>query len=273
QTGVGTGALPLLARHEIIALPSATSLAVQRQTWQNRPIASKTVAVFADPVFTANDNRFTGNHPPTNSEPDGRDIASRFGCTDFARLHHTATEANQILDLVPDAEEFSALGFAANHDAATDANLSQYQILHLATHGCIQDDARLSGLALSFYEQNGNEAKNNRLTLQDIYNLELNAELVVLSACQTGIGDDIAGEGVVGLTSGFFYAGAKRVVVSLWNVNDQATSDLMSDYYRRMLEEGKDPNQALRQAQLNLWNSDEFAAPFYWAAFTVQGEF
>ncbi|MEM8641584.1 MAG: CHAT domain-containing protein [Cyanobacteria bacterium P01_G01_bin.54] len=268
---------PLLTNHEIIALPSATSLAVQRQTWQNRETAPKQLAIFADPVFQKNDRRLGDNANTSTvgdlSQSQYLDALTRAGCTTFSRLPYTAAEAKQILEFVPDAQEFSALGFAANYAAITDPDLSQYQILHLATHGCIQDDARLSGLALSFYQENGEPTENNRLNLQDIYNLELNAELVVLSACQTGIGENVAGEGVVGLTSGFLYAGVKRVVVSLWNVNDQATAVLMSGYYQQMLDGGRDPNQALRQAQLALWNGNEYRAPFYWAAFTIQGEF
>ncbi|MGB6167566.1 MAG: CHAT domain-containing tetratricopeptide repeat protein [Geitlerinemataceae cyanobacterium] len=264
---------PLLANHEIITLPSVTSLAVQREQWQQRQPAPNTLAVIADPVFKANDSRLGGNATNAIAGDLGQiDSLIRNSCGDFDRLPNTATEAEQILALVPDAQEFSATGFEANYAAATHPNLSQYRIVHLATHGCIQDNPLLSNLALSFFTADGQRAETSLLKLQDIYNLELNAELVVLSACQTGTGKDVRGEGVVGLTRGFMYAGARRVAVSLWSVNDRATSILMGDYYRQMLEGGIDPTAAMRQAQLAMWQSDSYSAPYYWAAFTMQGD-
>ncbi|MEG4443844.1 tetratricopeptide repeat protein [Microcoleus sp. AT9_B5] len=271
--GSGASLAPLLKNHEIITLPSATSLAVQREQWQKRQQASRTLAVIADPVFKANDPRL-GENATTTIAGDLSQVGSliRNSCGDFDRLPHTAIEAEQILALVPDAQEFSALGFDANYATATNPNLSQYRIVHLATHGCIQDNPLLSNLALSFFNADGQKAETSLLKLQDIYNLELNADLVVLSACQTGTGKEVQGEGIVGLTRGFMYAGARRVAVSLWSVNDRATSILMSDYYRQMLEQKVDPAAALRQAQLAMWQSDSYSAPYYWAAFTLQGD-
>jgi CHAT domain-containing protein/tetratricopeptide (TPR) repeat protein len=265
--------VPLLKNHEIITLPSATSLAVQREQWQKREQAPQTLAVIADPVFKANDPRL-GNNTTNASAGDLSQYEKliRNSCGDFDRLPYTATEAEQILALVPNAQEFSALGFDANYATATNPNLSQYRIVHLATHGCIQDDPRRSNLALSFFNADGQEAENRSLKLQDIYNLKLNADLVVLSACQTGTGKEVQGEGIIGLTRGFMYAGARRVAVSLWSVNDRATSILMSDYYRKMLEQKVDPAAALQQAQLAMWQSDSYSAPYYWAAFTLQGD-
>ncbi|MCC5896715.1 MAG: CHAT domain-containing protein [Phormidium sp. BM_Day4_Bin.17] len=275
--GSGTSSAPLLANHEIITLPSVTSLAVQREQWQQRPQAPKTLAVLADPVFTANDPRLGENARTIVSgdlsrEPSLVQDPVRNSCGDFARLPYTAAEAEQILALVPAAQQFSALGFDANHATATAANLNQYQIVHLATHGCIQDNPLLSNLALSFFQPDGQRAESSSLKLQDIYNLELNAELVVLSACQTGTGKEVQGEGIVGLTRGFMYAGARRIVVSLWSVNDRATSTLMGDYYRQMLQQGRDPAAALQQAQLAMWQSGNNSAPYYWAPFTIQGD-
>jgi CHAT domain-containing protein len=100
----------------------------------------------------------------------------------------------------------------------------------------------------------------------------LPAELVVLSACQTGLGKEIKGEGLVGLTRGFMYAGAARVVVSLWNVNDKATAELMAKFYEKMLERGERPAAALRAAQVEMWRQKQWQSPYYWAAFTLQGE-
>jgi CHAT domain-containing protein len=100
----------------------------------------------------------------------------------------------------------------------------------------------------------------------------LPAELVVLSACQSGLGKETKGEGLVGLTQGFMYAGARRVVVSLWNVNDKATADLMQRFYRGMLKEKLTPSAALRKAQGEMWQQRQWQSPYYWAAFTMQGE-
>jgi CHAT domain-containing protein/Tfp pilus assembly protein PilF len=268
--------VPLIAHHDIINLPSATSLAIQRQTWANRPPAPRAIAVIADPVFEAHDDRFARNANPV--ELGNQDLSEmlgiRAGCLDFSSLPNTAIEAERILDLAPNDETFLATGFDANHATATHPDLSQYDILHLATHGCIQDNARLSNLALSNYQETGELSEKSALHLQDIYNLKLNAELVVLSACETGTGEDVAGEGIVGMTSGFMYAGAKRVLVSLWSVSDAGTADLMTEYYQAMWQEGHDPHRALREAQLTFWLSEtEYRAPYYWAAFTMQGEF
>lgn len=270
---LGTNVAPLLAQHEIVMLPSATSAAVQKEKWAKRRRAPNKLAMFADPVFEKSDPRL-GEYASTEIAGDLSQFDSliRSSCGDFDRLPHTATEAEAILKLVPDSEAFKATGFAATQKTVTQTDLSQYQIVHLATHGCIRDNPLLSNLAMSFYQENGKATDSSLLKLQDIYNLELNADLVVLSACETGTGKDIQGEGIVGLTRGFMYAGARRVVVSLWSVSDRATSDLMADYYQQMLEENLEPAAALRQIQLNAWNSGQWQSPYYWAAFTIQGD-
>ncbi len=116
------------------------------------------------------------------------------------------------------------------------------------------------------------EPQDGYLRAQDVFNLNLPAEVVVLSACQTGLGKEIKGEGMIGLTRGFMYAGAPRVIVSLWSVNDAATADLMGLFYKGMLEHRMRPAAALRAAQISLAKGERYSAPFYWAAFTLQGE-
>ena len=110
------------------------------------------------------------------------------------------------------------------------------------------------------------------LRVDDIYNARLSADLVVLSACQTGLGKEVRGEGLMGLTRAFLYAGVPRVIVSLWNVNDQATSELMADFYEKLLRRGKRPAEALREAQLELRKHKRWESPYYWAAFVQQGD-
>jgi CHAT domain-containing protein len=124
---------------------------------------------------------------------------------------------------------------------------------------------------LSLVDRRGN-AQNGFLRLDEVYNLKLPAELVVLSACQTGLGKDIRGEGLVGLTRGFMYAGAARVVASLWQVDDSATAQLMKRFYAKMLVEGLRPAAALREAQVEMLKQNRWQAPFYWAGFVIQGE-
>jgi CHAT domain-containing protein len=126
-------------------------------------------------------------------------------------------------------------------------------------------------VVLSLVDEKG-KPQNGFLRLHDVFNLNLPAELVVLSACQTGLGEEVKGEGLVGLTRGFMYAGSPRVVVSLWSVDDEATSQLMAKFYKKMLQDGLKPAAALRAAQLELWQQQRWQSPFYWAAFTLQGE-
>ncbi|NET59779.1 MAG: CHAT domain-containing protein [Symploca sp. SIO2E6] len=121
------------------------------------------------------------------------------------------------------------------------------------------------------FNEQGN-SQNGFLRLHDVFNLNLPAELVVLSACQTGLGQEVKGEGLVGLTRGFMYAGSQRVLVSLWNVSDTATAEMMKRFYRNMLQEGLSATAALRAAQLEMQQETQWKAPYYWAAFTLQGE-
>ena len=275
----------LLENHEIVTLPSASSLAISRQELANRPVAPKTLAVLADPVFDCLDPRLA-NVPGCNADTTDPEFGNNANqpwnsvtrtalflntaCTSYNRLPYTETEANEILALVPDNQRFEALGFEASLTTATSDELSHYQIVHLATHGCVgKEHPSLQGLVLSQFAADGT-LQDGFLRLADIFNLNLPAELVVLSACQTGIGENLKGEGIVGLTRGFMYAGAKRVAVSLWSVNDSATAELMGNFYQKMLGEGFSPTAALRQAQLEAWKAG--SPPYEWAAFVLQGE-
>jgi CHAT domain-containing protein len=188
------------------------------------------------------------------------------------RLPGTLREAEYILSLVPDGSSMKAIGFAASRTLAMSAELSQYRIVHFATHGLMNSDhAELSGILLSMLDEHG-RAQNGFLRLRDIYNLDLRADLVVLSACNTALGKEIKGEGVVGLARGFMYSGAKRVLASLWKVDDEATGELMKRVYQGMLAGSLSPAAALREAQVSMWREKQWSAPFYWSAFTLQGD-
>jgi CHAT domain-containing protein len=165
-----------------------------------------------------------------------------------------------------------ALDFEASRATATRDRLSQYRYVHFATHGLADSERpELSTLVLSLYDEQG-RLKDGFLRGHEVYNLEMPAELVTLSACETGLGKLTRGEGLVSLTRGFMYAGAARVVVSLWSVSDRATAELMTKFYRRVLVEGERPAAALRAAQVEMWRDERWEAPYYWAAFTLQGE-
>jgi len=271
----GLGLTPLLVNHEIVSLPSASTIGVLRNELKDRKLAPKTLVAIADPVFSPNDDRFKTSQPqqtnaatiPAEVKRSASDIA-----VNLDRLQYSRKEAEQILALVPENQRFSAFDFTANRTTATLPDLSQYRFIHLATHGLLNTvHPELSGVVLSLFDENGADT-DGFLRLNDIFNLNLPAELVVLSACETGLGKDVKGEGLVGLTRGFMYAGAKRVAVSLWSVNDTATASLMTKFYQQMLEKKLNPVAALRAAQLEMMKTEQWKAPYYWAAFVVQGE-
>jgi CHAT domain-containing protein len=279
---------PLLINHEIVNLPSASTLAVLRQYLSERIPAKKAVAILADPVFDKNDMRVktTGAAPKaitqsasSNSNALTRDIERAMEDLDdnprFPPLRLAAAhwEGIEIGKLVPATERMQALDFAATRQTATSPELSQYRIVHFATHAFNNSaHPELSGIVLSLVNERG-EPLDGFLRLSEIFNLNLPAELVVLSGCQTGLGKEVKGEGLVGMTRGFMYAGAPRLVVSLWSVDDRATSDLMARFYRRMLGGQKlSPSAALRSAQIAIWREFELKAPYFWAGFIFEGE-
>jgi CHAT domain-containing protein/tetratricopeptide (TPR) repeat protein len=277
---------PLVKNHEIVNAPSAATIAIQRK--QPRRIAAKALTIIADPVFKADDVRLSSKNkasidsclvtPPndlkrtTNPSELQRSLRT-LDLRNIERLPNTQLEAKQILALVPPNQREAACSFAANYDNVTQpqkSHLDQYRNVLFATHGFINSsNPQLSGLVLSLVDTKG-KSRDGFLRLHDIFNLQLNADLVVLSACQTGLGEDIRGEGLVGLTRGFMYAGTRRVVTSLWNVDDAKTAKLMTSFFQKTLKEQQTPAAALRAAQLQLWQTNP--DPKYWAAFTLQGE-
>jgi CHAT domain-containing protein len=189
------------------------------------------------------------------------------------RLLASREEAEGIMALIPWGTGLKAIGFDASRATITSADLGQYRIVHFATHGVLDNERpELSGIVLSLVDQQG-QSQDGFLRLHDIYNLNLSADLVVLSACNTGLGKDVKGEGLIGLTRGFMYAGAAGVVASLWKVDDDATSELMNHFYEAMFKRGMSPAAALRESQLAMWRQKRWHAPYYWAAFVIQGQY
>lgn len=281
--GVSTAAassaesVPLGVEHEIVGIPSASTLYVLRSETAARRPAARSVIVFADPVFEQDDPRVKNSlrnvAARSRREPAAAPLtrAAREGFR-FSRLPGTRYEAKVIRESTPRREASVALDFAADRRRVTSAELGQYRIVHFATHGFLNTKyPSLSGIALSLVDERGEE-QDGFLRLQDIYNLKIPAELVVLSACSTGLGHEVRGEGLVGLTRGFMYAGAKRVVASLWKVDDEATAELMRRFYQKMLLEKQRPGAALRAAQAEMWQQRRWQSPYYWAAFVLQGE-
>jgi CHAT domain-containing protein len=287
-----TGYRPVVIDHEIVSVPSASVLAVLRRELAARQPAAKTVAALADPVFASDDPRVKHDKKKIaqQAKTDSTFLAGatalanpflrsarEMGVTDssegLARLFFSRREAEGILKLVPAAEGMKAVDFAANRATATSAELSRYRMVHFATHGLLNSThPELSGIVLSLVDEQG-KPQDGFLRLHEIYNLNLPADLVVLSACQTALGKEIKGEGLVGLTRGFMYAGATRVAASLWKVDDRATAELMRRFYEGMLGGKKlRPAAALRAAQASLWKEERWRSPYYWAAFVLQGE-
>ena len=280
-----TSGVPLIVQHEIVNLPSASVLAEIRQASAGRQKPTREVAVLADPVFDAKDERVTGATSPATSPKaylartnqlatrSARDIGfTARGGFYLPRLFYTRDEARAILAVTPHREAREVLDFEANRAAAVSPELAHYRIIHFATHGFLDSKRpELSGLVLSLVTRHG-QPQDGFLGLEDIYNMKLAADLVVLSGCQTGLGEEISGEGLIGLTRGFMYAGASRVVASLWSVDDFATSELMTHFYRAMERDKMPPAAALRSAQIAIWKHKGWHAPYYWAAFQIQGE-
>ena len=231
------------------------------------------LAVLADPVFDAGDPRVSAGGRPAIGEtrrPDDFDVPAVRAS--LARLRYSRQEAEAIAALASAGEVRLALDFDATRSLAVSGELARYRYLHFATHGLLNDQhPALSGLALSQVDREGRELEGN-LRLAEIQELRLPAEMIVLSACNTGLGKDIRGEGLLGLTQGFLRAGAARVLVSLWDVNDRATAALMMSVYRGVLRQGRTPAASLRAAQLEMMKSPQWRAPYFWAPFVLMGE-
>jgi len=275
---------PLIVRHEIVSLPSASVLSVLRREMSNRQRAPEALAVLADAVFQSDDSRLTQRSgkahaslvPATDNPPATQGALTRsaedVGATGFQRLPFSRREADAIVAKAAQPRTLKALDFTASRETVFNSKLEQYRIIHFATHGLLNSQhPTLSGIVLSLYDEQGRPI-DGFVRLHEIYNLKLNAELVVLSACRTALGREIKGEGLVGLTRGFMYAGTPSVVASLWDVRDQATSELMSRFYEGMFKDGKRPAAALRAAQVSMWKEKRWTAPYYWAGFILQGE-
>ncbi len=260
-------ALPLSSRHEVVSIPSASLLALLRRNLAARSPPPEAVAVLADPVFDAGDPRVESGHTaPGNAASDPAVPGS------YPRLAHSQREARALLALAPPESSFAAFGFDASREMVLSGRLADYRLLHFATHGDLNSEhPELSRLVLSRFDATG-RSREGFVYAHEIHNLDLPADLVVLSACQTALGKEIRGEGLVGLTRSFLYAGAAAVIVSLWRVDDRATAELMERFYDKLLRAGLRPAAALRSARESMRRERAWQAPYYWAGFVLQGE-
>ena len=267
----------LVDRHEIVQLPSVSILAALRQ---QPPVAAEGIAIIADPVYAADDPRVHAAAGPLTRRNDrreaidqilrsGRDDSSRGG---LERLVFSREEASAIAKLAPSRRVFEALDFAANVPVLSTPSVSGARIVHIASHGLFNSTRpELSGIVLSLVDDRG-RPRDGVLHLYDVFNLKLSADLVVLSGCQTALGPQMRGEGLTGISRAFIYAGARHVVASLWAIDDRATAELMRHFYRALLVDGRPPAAALAIAQRELSADARWHSPFYWAGFTVVGD-
>lgn len=276
---------PLVANYEIINAPSATILGELRQEAARRQPAPRMLAAFGNPIFAPSAQRkgASVNEQSIDAEFEQGPLLSALRDTELNRdtfdpsvlgpLFYAKRELASLRELASGEDVFVATDFAATRERLLGTDLTQYQILHFATHGLL--DAKRpehSGLMLSTVGRDG-KTLNGFVGLQDIYSLRAPVDLVVLSACQTALGKDVRGEGLVGLTRGFMYAGASSVAAALWKVEDKATAELMKQFYAKLLQEGLPPGAAMREAQNNIRQNPHWRSPYYWAGFTLQGEY
>ena len=275
----------LIKTNRVSYAPSASVTAAVRD--QKRAVG-RNILLVADPVFSANDPRLQAGFAPNRAEVTrglGLDSAvadvngpatqttQASGPLRLPRLAGTRIEAEQIgrLAKASGAQADLWLDLGANEDDLKHRDIQSYRVLHIATHGVI--DAmrpQFSGLVLSLVGNKGDD--DGFLRTGEVFNLKLGAPLVMLSACETGLGKVKRGEGVIGLSRAFMYAGATTVGVTLWSVADKPTAELMTDFYQRLLGPNPSPSDAIREAQLAMISGKKYSAPFYWAPFVLVGE-
>jgi CHAT domain-containing protein/Tfp pilus assembly protein PilF len=248
-------------RFEVVTAPSGTLIAALRRRDAAGATAPEKVVTFADAVYSWDDSRMLGIGEDTTRGP-----------TRWQPLRYSVQEAAALRAWVPPPHRVEALGFDASKSAFLQLSPGEFQIVHLAAHGEMHPQRpELARLVFSQFSRTG-EPLDGDLRFAEIYDLSLRADLVVLSACETALGEQVRGEGVIGFTRGFLHAGARRVVSSLWKVEDSATAELMKRFYRYHLGEGLPAATALRRAQLSMKGERAWENPEHWAGFVLQGE-
>lgn len=276
---------PLIATREVVNVPSASILGQLQQEKQKRTAPEHVVAAFGYPAFASTYAELRGKNsgeliPEVKGQNNMwgaamRDIEVSGNALDLATVQPLTFSREELKELreLADPASFFATGFAASRETLLHTDFSRFGIVHFATHGVFDPkNPEKSGFLLSTVDADG-RPQNGFITVQDVYQLQAPVSLVVLSACSTGLGKDVRGEGLISVTRGFMYAGASSVAASLWNVNDEVTAELMKRFYANMLQDGMAPSAALRAAQNSIRKQPEWSSPHYWAAFTFQGEY
>jgi CHAT domain-containing protein len=259
--GIGSGslysALPYLVKKYPVSYVQSASvlnslLSVQSELNPSDP-ANKNLVAFGDPVY---ENETDSSHPSANK---------------YQRLEYSGKEIENIASLFKKGNtDIYLRSDATEENVKRDGELKKFNYVHFATHGFI-DETKPDFSSLVLTQENNSE-EDGFLQATEIFNLKMNADLVVLSACKTGLGKLVRGEGMVGLTRAFMYAGTPTVLVSLWSVSDASTATLMGEFYRNLVKEKLGKTDALRKAQLIMLKDEKFAHPFYWAPFVLVGD-
>ncbi len=265
---------PILLTNEVVYEPSAAALMIIKKMSASGKVPEKGLFLVSDPVYSKLDDRLNGSANSGFVATVLGNFRSFDSLESLPRLPASLEEARSITEVVGSAGTTGHTGFAANRENILNAGIGDYKVIHFATHGLLDEKRpELSGIALSLFDETGQQQDGGFIRLQDVYGMNLNADLVVLSACDTGLGKEIKGEGLMSLNNAFLQAGAKSVVSSLWRVDDTVTKILMTDFYSGMASENLTSSEALRQAQIKLRKDPRFSSPFYWASFTAQGNF
>jgi CHAT domain-containing protein len=265
----GASNRPLIEQHEVVTLPSASVLVALADRSARRGPAASRILVLGDPVFSPDDPRVPTNRR-VDAGPSRVPAADDVLPTRLARLRFSREEATRIAALAPRRTTL-ALDFKATRQTALAPTIAGYGIIHMAAHALLNDERpQLSGIALSLVDDRGRD-QNGFVRLHDVYNMPLHARLVVLSACDTALGKETPGEGLIGLARGFLHAGADRVLASLWAADDRATAALMGRFYEALLAQGTSPAGALRNAQQRMRRDPLRRHPYYWAGWVIVG--
>lgn len=267
---------PLILTNEIISISSVSSVLASRKELKDKVFPEGLLLAIGDPVYSFEDIRIKGKQSKTSEN--GNEIAiNGLNSVDIkredmlSRLPYTRVEVDRIIKLATNLNAKLFTDFNANLENLV-SKAQYYKYTHIATHGILNTvEPELSTLILSLYDENGKK-QEGFLTLNKIFGLNLNAELVTLSACQTGMGKRIRGEGDIGLTKAFLSVGAKRVLSSLWSVSDEGSAELMIRFYKNLFQVSASPSHALREAQTSMIKEKKWQHPFFWAAFQLQGD-
>lgn len=240
------GRSSVLDHHAVVSLPSASVLEALGARRKRTPAPLGDLVIFATPKLL----------------PGRRDLPD------------SQREVEAIENIVRPLKGImiGKLAYEATKEVATSGLLRRFQVVHFATHAEIDDEnPQLSRIVLTQVNRQG-EPLDGYLSAYDIWSLEIPADMVVLSACETAQNRPQSGEGLLGLTQAFFHAGASSVLVSLWDVDDEATPDFMEQFYRGLYQNRLSPPEALRQAQLWMSHHPRWSSPYYWAGFELQGD-